>query len=99
MELTKPIGLLISCATPAANCPIDAILSCCSSWFCASSNWWFIASSWLIRSCNCSWANRMSERSCIIHQVPRPGSAVLATYASTCTQMGWPSARRIHIST
>ena len=28
----KPIGLLISCATPAASCPIDAIFSVCSTW-------------------------------------------------------------------
>ena len=28
----KPIGLLISCATPAASCPIDAIFSAWSTW-------------------------------------------------------------------
>ena len=30
------MGLLISCATPAASCPTEAIFSDCNNWFCVS---------------------------------------------------------------
>src|SRR5574343_1725680 len=40
LELTKPIGLLISCATPAASWPMEASFSDCSNWLWASSSFW-----------------------------------------------------------
>src|SRR3989344_430216 len=57
----KPMGLLISCATPAASWPMDAIFSDCMSLSCASESLAFnCLSSSLARSSSCTRCSAVS---------------------------------------
>ena len=70
--LTKPIGLLISCATPADIMPIDTIFSDCTRWdwlsmrlFCASSKASFFSLNLCSRFRICSDISLKSENSSV----------------------------------